>query len=91
MRTATGRPHEIGVLGLVTAPDQAAANEIAKLLNPLLLHHALTPDEPMPTHAFPFSPPEMARGPTHAFALNHVLELDDPMDAFQLAVHELTP
>ena len=91
LETGGGGPHEIGVLGIVTAPDQATANEIAKVLNPLLLHHALTRDEPMPTHAFPFSPPEMERGPAHGFALNHVLALDDPMEAFRLRLHEVGP
>lgn len=84
-----GSPVELGALGIVTAPTQAQASEIAKLLNPYLLHHQLTPDEPMPTFAFPMSPPEMDVGPTYEFALNHVLKLDDPMAAFRLEVIEI--
>lgn len=52
-------PNEVGVLAQVIAPEAAQAREIAKIVNPLLLHHPLTAEEPMPTFAFPFSPPEI--------------------------------
>ena len=81
---------ELGVLAIVTAQSQASAREIAKLLNPYLLHHPLTEHEEMPTFAFPFSPPEMDRGEVYEFCLNHVLELDDPMAAFRLSTLELS-
>ena len=77
-------PQELGILAITTAETEPRAREIAKLLNPYLLHHPLTPDQPMPTFAFPFSPPEMARGEVYEFCLNHVLELAAPMDAFRL-------
>ena len=83
-----GAAPEVGVLCVVTAEDQATANEIGKLMNPYLLHHALTEDEPMPTFAFPFSPAEIDRGPHYAFCLHHVLTLDDPMEAFRLEVFD---
>ncbi|XDA98120.1 acyclic terpene utilization AtuA family protein [Sulfitobacter sp. LCG007] len=79
-------PAEVGVLAIVTAADQAQANEAAKLLNPYLLHHPLTREEEQPTFAFPFSPAEIDRGPIYEFCLNHVMRLDDPMDAFTLEV-----
>ncbi|MCT8331276.1 DUF1446 domain-containing protein [Acidimangrovimonas sediminis] len=87
----TGRtvPVEVGVLAIVTAPTEAQAVEIGKILNPYLLHHALTEDEPMPTFAFPFSPAEMARGAGYEFCLHHVMALDDPMAAFRLQVSEV--
>jgi hypothetical protein len=77
------------VLAIVTAPTEAQAAEIGKILNPYLLHHALTEDEPMPTFAFPFSPAEMARGAGYEFCLHHVMALDDPMAAFRLQVSEV--
>ncbi len=79
-------PLEIGVLGIVTAKTGPLAMEIAKILNPYLLHHPLTPQEEQPTFAFPFSPPEIDRGQIYRFCLNHVLALDNPMDAFTLEV-----
>lgn len=82
---------EVAVMGVVTAPTEALAREIAKMLNPYLLHHPLTEQEEMPTFAFPFSPPEMPRGLVHEFCLHHVLTLDDPMQAFRLTVEEVGP
>lgn len=89
LETATAIPAEIGVLSIVTAPEEKQAIEIAKILNPYLLHHALTEDEPMPTMAFPFSPAEMSRGALYEFCLHHVLALDYPMAAFRLVVDEV--
>ncbi|MDI3337827.1 acyclic terpene utilization AtuA family protein [Defluviimonas aestuarii] len=82
-------PSEVGVLAIATAPTEAQAAEIGKILNPYLLHHALTEDEPMPTFAFPFSPAEMPRGALYEFCLHHVLTLDDPMSAFRLVTNEV--
>jgi len=86
LETRTETPAEIGVLCVITAPDQATANEIGKLMNPYLLHHPLTRDEEQPTFSFPFSPAEIDRGPAYEFCLNHVMRLDDPMQAFRLEV-----
>ena len=86
LETRVGDPVEIGAMGIVTAKTQEMAAEIAKLLNPLLLHHPLTREESQPTFAFPFSPAEIDRGPVYEFCLNHVMRLSDPMDAFKLEV-----
>lgn len=80
---------EVGVLGIVTAPSETVAKEVAKMLNPYLLHMPLTEDEEMPTFAFPFSPNEMNRGEIYEFCLNHVMELDDPMQAFSLTTEQV--
>lgn len=81
-------PVEIGVMGIVTAQSEDLAVEIGKMLNPYLLHHPLTEAEEQPTFAFPFSPAEVSRGAIYEFCFNHVLELNDPMDAFSLEVVE---
>lgn len=81
---------EVGVMGIVTAETESISREVAKILNPYLLHHPLTEQEEMPTFAFPFSPSEMSRGEIYEFCLNHVLELADPMAAFQLDVLEMS-
>lgn len=77
-------PLEIGVLAIVTAPSADLAGEIGRMLNPFLLHHPLTAEEEQPTFAFPFSPAETPAEPAYEFALNHLMELVDPMDAFRL-------
>jgi len=72
-------PHEVGLMALVTADTQAAATEIAKFCNPVLLHFPLNPDDPLPSFAFPFSPAEVELGRQYAFKLNHVVHLTDPL------------
>ncbi|RMF35529.1 MAG: acyclic terpene utilization AtuA family protein [Alphaproteobacteria bacterium] len=89
LETRQGDPVEIGALGIVTARTEALAGEIGKMLNPYLLHHPLTREEELPTFAFPFSPAELQRGQIFEFALNHVMRLDHPMDAFRLEVREI--
>jgi len=79
---------ELGVMAIFTSQDQARSQEAAKLLNPDLLHLPLTPHEPMPTFAFPFSPPEMNKGALYEFCLNHIMAIDKPMDAFTLQITE---
>ncbi len=89
LETKQNTPNEIGVLCLFTAGSQETANELAKLANPFLLHFPLTDGEELPTFAFPFSPAESERGPVHEFLLNHVMRLQDPMEAFHLEVLEV--
>jgi len=79
---------EFGVMAIFTSQDQTRSQEAAKLLNPDLLHLPLTPHEPMPTFAFPFSPPEMNKGAIYEFCLNHVMAINDPMDGFTLEITE---
>ena len=89
LESPTTPPREIGVMAIVTARSQAMATEIAKMINPYLLHHPLTANEATPTFAFPFSPAEIPRGPLYEFCINHVMVLDDPMDAFRLETTEV--
>jgi hypothetical protein len=89
MENRNGEPVEVGVLGLITAPTAELAEEIGKLINPYVLHYPLTKDEELPTFAFPYSPAQSERGPFYEFALNHIMELSDPMEAFRLEVSEV--
>ncbi len=79
-------PAEVGVLCIVNAPTQTMATEIAKLCNPFLLHYPLAGCAEMPTFGFPFSPAELECGPQYAFALNHVMTLDDPCAASRMTL-----
>ena len=89
LENRTGTPVEVGVLGIVTAQTQAIAAEIGKLINPFVLHYPLTEDEELPTFAFPYSPATTDRGALYEFALNHVMELASPMEAFRIEVTEV--
>lgn len=88
LENRTGTSTELGVLAILTAPDQATANTLGKLMNPYLLHHPLTKGEEVPTFAFPFSPAEIDRGAAYEFTLHHTLTLNDPMDVFRLEVSD---
>jgi hypothetical protein len=89
LENRAGDPVELGVLGLVTAATAETAAEIGRLINPFVLHYPLTRDEELPTFAFPYSPAQSERGALYEFALNHVMELDEPMQAFRLEVSEI--
>ncbi len=86
LETGDKQPNEIGVISIITAESSHLAGEIARTLNPLLLHHPLSENEELPTFAFPFSPAEIEKGPIYSFCLNHVMELDCPMRAFSLEI-----
>jgi hypothetical protein len=89
LETKPSAPAEIGVLGVITASSAEIASEIGKLINPYVLHYPLTRDEELPTFAFPYSPAQSERGAVYEFCLNHVMTIDDPMDAFRLDVIEV--
>lgn len=82
------QPTEVGVLVIITTATQEMANEIAKHINPYLLHFPLTENEELPTFSFPYSPAETERGPLYEFCLNHALEIADPMDVFKIEVFD---
>ncbi len=91
LETASVSPVEVGVLGIVTASSQELSLEIARLINPYMLHMPLKHDENLPTFAFPYSPAETPRGALYEFGLNHTLELDDPMQIFAVEVLQIGP
>jgi hypothetical protein len=76
-------PHEVGIVFMATAATQALATELAKVANPVLLHAPLPEQRAMPSYAFLGSPVEVERGQIHEFVLNHVVEVDDPVELFR--------
>jgi hypothetical protein len=85
----TSATTELGVLAILTAPEQTRADTLGKTINPYLLHHPLTQEEEQPALAFPFSPAEIDRGAVYEFVLHHVMALVGPMDAFRLVVTDV--
>ena len=83
------KPHEIGVLVIVTTKKQDACEEIGKILNPLLLHHSIYDNRELPTFSFPLSPPSFNIGKKYEFCLNHVIGIKNPMDIFKLEKYSL--
>lgn len=81
----TPPPREVGLMLVTTAADQATATQIAKTCNPILFHMPLDPETELPSYAFPFSPAEMERGRVYEFKLNHVVEVDDPLELVRMS------
>ena len=82
--------YEVGVLITITAPTQDLANKIATLVSHVSAHL------PVPEYqgiissiAYPFSPPELPRGPVYRFSLNHVVIPDDPCEMFRTEIVEI--
>ncbi|MCY1282578.1 Acyclic terpene utilization family protein AtuA [compost metagenome] len=78
-----GTPVEIGVMGIVTSPEESRTQDILALLNPYMLHFPLPEDKDLPTHAFPLSPASMDRGLIYEFVLNHVMVVPDALKPFR--------
>jgi hypothetical protein len=89
LEPATGPPREVGLLFKVRAATQETATAIAKTANPMLLHLPLPGMEHLPSYAFATSPPELERGPSYEFVLNHVLELGHGADPFRTEFSEV--
>ena len=76
-------PHEIGILGEVTAPTQELANAIASDARISVLH--MPYEGQLATagnFAIPLNPPESPIGPVFRFSLYHLMEVDSPVDLF---------
>jgi hypothetical protein len=76
----TPPPREVGVLFVATADTQEMAAQIAAVCNPYFFHFPLVMDRELPSYGFPFSPANIDRGPVYEFKLNHVIEVDDPLE-----------
>ncbi|MGW2016734.1 acyclic terpene utilization AtuA family protein [Streptomyces sp. NPDC001927] len=83
-------PRELGVLITVTAPDQETAHAVATFVAHASSHLPIPQyDGLVSTLAYPFSPPEMDRGPLYRFTLNHVVTGITPTELFRTTTEEL--
>lgn len=85
-----GPPPEIGLVLVVTAETQDLATRIAKTCNPYFFHFPASEGKELPSYGFPFSPAEIERGQVYEFRLNHVVEVDDPMELVRTAWIDLS-
>ncbi len=82
--------HEIGLMLTVLAPSQELASAICALAAHAALHHRVPEWQGLVSNlAFPMSPHVAPLGPAYRFTLNHVAELDDPMELFDLSFESL--
>jgi hypothetical protein len=83
-------PHEIGLLFTITAPYQTLANDVARFVTHAASHWPIPEwDGFISGIAFPFSPPEIDRGPTYRFTLNHVLIPESPLSPFRFKLENI--
>jgi hypothetical protein len=78
-------PHELCLLFEVTAPTQETATSIASITRHQALHLPIPEWSGLITAlAAPFSPAYLERGPVYRFNVNHVVEVDDPLEMFRI-------
>ncbi|WP_405798208.1 acyclic terpene utilization AtuA family protein [Streptomyces sp. NBC_01506] len=83
-------PQEVGVLITVTAPDQSTAHAVATFVAHASSHLPIPEyDGLVSTLAYPYSPPELDRGPLYRFTLNHVVTGVSPTELFRTTIEEL--
>jgi hypothetical protein len=86
-----GEPvHELGVLIIVTAPTQPIAHAVATFVAHASAHLPIAGyDGLASTIAYPFSPPEIDRGPVYRFTLHHAAVPEDPYELFTTVLEEV--
>lgn len=83
-------PHEIGVLIIVTAPEQEIAHKVATFVAHVSSHLPIPEyDGLVTTVAYPFSPPEIDRGALYGFTLNHVVRPVQPRELVRTLIKEI--
>lgn len=82
--------HEVGLLISVTADDQATSRAIAKSFSHFALHYPIPEWQGLISGlAFPFTPPELEKGPVYRFNLHHIVVPDDPHEMFRTEMQEV--
>ena len=77
--------HEAGLLFQVTAQTQELATALMKSVGHIAVHYPVPEWSGLITSiAFPYSPPEIARGPSYRFNMNHVVEPATPLEMFRI-------
>jgi hypothetical protein len=77
--------HEAGLLFQVTAQTQELATALMKSVGHNAVHYPVPEWSGLITSiAFPYSPPEIARGPSYRFNMNHVVEPATPLEMFRI-------
>ncbi len=87
--TAIG--HEVGLLFQVTAPTQELATAMMKSVGHIAVHYPVPEWSGLITSiAYPYSPPEIARGASYRFNMNHVVEPASPLEMFRVGYEKIS-
>ena len=77
--------HEVALVFEITTNSQDLATSAAKAVTHIASHYAVPEWHGLISAlAFPHSPAELNRGAVYRFNLNHVLELEDPLEPFSI-------
>lgn len=77
--------HEVGLLFQVTADTQERAIALMKSVSHIAVHYPVPEWTGLITSiAYPYSPAEIARGPSYRFNMNHVVEPATPLEMFAI-------
>jgi hypothetical protein len=89
-RDGRNNPHELGIFMDTVAPSQELAASVIATVSHTILHFAVPAWQGLVSNlAFPIAPHEIDLGPAYSFVLNHVMELEDPHEAFTIEYKEL--
>ncbi|SFB37733.1 Protein of unknown function [Lentibacillus halodurans] len=87
---APRKPHEIALLLDLIADSPERSKAFLAAARTLVLHSHFEGRLTISGNvAFPFSPPDIYVGEVYRFSLNHVVELDDPLELFEVQVEEV--
>jgi hypothetical protein len=82
--------HEVFILWDVISDTQELSHAIAASVSHLAVHNPIPKWQGLISGvAFPYSPPELDRGPVYEFHLNHVLVPDSPTSLFRTEFEEV--
>lgn len=85
LESETAIGHEVGLLFQVTAGTQALATALIKSVSHIAVHYPVPEWTGLITSiAYPYSPAEIARGPSYRFNMNHVVEPATPLEMFRI-------
>jgi hypothetical protein len=86
---AANTGHEVGLLLVTTAQTQEVAYAIAGQAAHMVLHHSVPQWEGLLSNlAFPIAPHFWSIGEAYEFVLNHVVELDHPLELHSIRYQE---
>jgi len=84
------RYHELALLILVLAPTQELASTVTGILAQTILHFAVPRWKGLVSNlAYPAAPQVVELGPAYNFVLNHVVEVDHPLELFSIRYEEI--
>ncbi|SFB01464.1 Protein of unknown function [Lentibacillus halodurans] len=82
--------HEVGLLTEVIADSAVNSQSIMSIAWHTMLHHPIKEWSGLVSQlAFPFSPPDSDMGPVYRFGLNHIMEVEDPLELFEMNISRL--